>query len=366
MNREEFVSRVERDREMLLRIARSMVQSRDCEDAVQSAILSAWEHLSELRDENAFEAWLRQILINRCRQIQRAYKRNREAYAALRDCDQVINTSESSVYEAMEGLSDEERRLIRLHHEQGYTIKEIAAATGKSEDVLKMRLYRARKHLKAILISFLLLILLASVAIGTGMIDVNWFLKNRRAEPAATGNAVEPGIAEIDYSGNMLDVSISDAVWDEDALSLTFVYSITGQEEDALVVHRGNIGVDGVRLDHIWTDEGIMPLREWADGRVVQVFSVDGWRLNGIDIRDTQDYLPDGKGETFMAEMKLDMIRPDMYEDMLDESGMLEFSAALVVEEYPGGDILESGMAAIRVSAPTAEEWREMYEASHR
>ena len=83
LNREEFVLRVSGERKKLLRIARGMVRSCDCEDAVQSAILSAWEHQAELRDEKAFDTWLKRILINRCRQIQRGYKKEKEACAAM-------------------------------------------------------------------------------------------------------------------------------------------------------------------------------------------------------------------------------------------------------------------------------------------
>lgn len=71
MTQEAFVSHVSASRRRLLRLARTMLPAADCEDAVQSAILSAWEHLPQLRDEASFDAWLSRILVNQCRAIRR-------------------------------------------------------------------------------------------------------------------------------------------------------------------------------------------------------------------------------------------------------------------------------------------------------
>lgn len=362
LNQKEFTLRIAERRGKMLQLARAMVRESDCEDAVQSAILSAWEHLPTLRDESAFDAWLKRILINRCRQIQRGYRKEKELYSALEDLEPKLNTGDSVLREAMEELSDAQRKLIRLHHEQGYSIKEVSAVTGKPEDVLKMRLYRARKRLRTILLALLLLVLLASAAIGTGMIDVSWFLQNRRAELREIENLLKPESARVDYGGEQLDVSVSDVVWNKDELTLTFVYSIAGRDPQALTVHGGNIGVDGLRMDHIWTNEGIVPVPEWANGKQVRVFSLDGWRLSGIYLTGTEDYLPDGLGETFMTELYLDGIAPDRYEGLLDEDGMLAFEAELTLMDYGSTKILEAQPIVVKVSAPSPQEWRDMYE----
>lgn len=366
MNKEEFTSHVEGSRQALIQIARSMVRPGDCEDAVQSAILSAWEHLPQLRDERAFDAWIKKILVNRCRQIQRGYKREKELYAALPADEQEREPGDSLLKEAMSELSDEQRTLIRLHHEQGYTLREMADAMGESQDVLKMRLSRARKRLRILLVSLLLLVLLAAVAVGAGMIDVSWFLQNRRVEPAVIEQPIEPETVDVEYPGELLEVSLSDAVWDEDGLSLSFVYSVAGKDEQALTIHSGNIGVDGLRMDHIWTEEGVMPVTDWAKGKPVRTFSVDGWRLGGVHLTGSGDYLPDGLGETFMAKLNLDWIRPEQYEKLLDQEGMLSFEADVTLEDYPSGTVLEKQTIMVRIDAPTPREWRDMYEAYYR
>lgn len=175
MDRDEFVSRISAYRPKLLRTARLMLPQSECEDAVQSAILAAWEKLPQLRDENSFEPWLRQILVNICRETLRKRKQAKEAAQMLAAQSASAPLENGSLGEAMGSMRPEEQELLLLHHEQGYSLHEIASMMEESEDVVKMRLYRARKRLRLILVSLLLLLLLAATAIGTGKVDVRWF-----------------------------------------------------------------------------------------------------------------------------------------------------------------------------------------------
>ena len=364
MDGEEFMARVAQNRRRMMRTARSMLLERDCEDAVQSTILAAWAHLPQLRDEHAFDAWLRQILINQCRQIQRGYRRERDIYRALTQSRR--EEAEPVLENALGALNSEERRLIQLHHEFGYTLKEMSASTGLSEDVLKMRLYRARKHLKLVLISLLLLALLASAAVGCGWLDVDWFLKNRRAEFDWQEDSAAPTGLEFVYTGELLEFSVSDAVWNLQNLSVAFVYSIAGLDDDAAMICSENFGVDGIRRDHVWIDGEILPVSEWAQGRRIFVYSVSGWQMDGYRGSAAEDDLPDGKGQTYLTEIRLEGVKPEAYERLLDESGMLTFTAALTLRDYHSREILEEGTAVVCVSAPTQKEWRKAYEAYHR
>ncbi len=359
MDKDAFIARITSGRSKWLVLARSMLPERDCEDALQSAILSAWEHLGQLRDEKAFDAWFKQILINRCRQMQRGYKREKDMLHAL--STDAGAQAEPNVYEALNGLPAQEQNLLRLHHEQGYSLKEMSRATGQSEDVLKMRLYRARKRLKVALITLLLLLLLAAAAIGSGLIDVNWFLQNRWAQPVDVLPSTTSALRAGSYSGKALAFEARDARWNGQSLSL--VYSIAGNEAESLFVYAGNLGVDGVRFDHIWIDGEILPLKQWANGRVVKVFSLENWTLGDRYLPGTQDALSEGKGETFYEELRLDSLTPEQYAILLDENGHLELTATLTLKD--GSTVLESGTARLLIDAPSAEEWRELYEASH-
>ena len=362
MDKDSFISHITRNRRKWLYIARSMLPERDCEDALQSSILSAWEHLPQLKDERAFDAWFKQILINRCRQMQRGYKRDKDILNALSTNENTQEESYLYLNEALDHLKPEEQHLLRLHHEQGYSLKEISESTGHSEDVLKMRLYRARKRLKVALITLPLMLLLTAAAVGAKLINVNWFLQNRRIEPVSIGTPVPSNTKELTYTGEKLILEVNDSVWNPDELSLSFVYSIAGKDQESLFVHSGNIGVDGERFDHIWMDHQILPVEEWADGKNVKVFSMDAWKIGDKHLRATEDYLPEGNGEIFYTEVFLDSVDPEQYKMLLDENGCLKFTTTLTLEDYSSGTVLENETITLLVEAPSAEEWRNLYE----
>ena len=51
----------------LYAVARLILRSTDlAEDAVQEALVRAWEQLPSLRDPDRFEAWLHRLLVNAC------------------------------------------------------------------------------------------------------------------------------------------------------------------------------------------------------------------------------------------------------------------------------------------------------------
>ena len=67
MTAQEFSARVLEVEEMLYRVAYGILLNQsDCADAVQDALLRAWEKLHTLREEEYFRTWLVRILINQC------------------------------------------------------------------------------------------------------------------------------------------------------------------------------------------------------------------------------------------------------------------------------------------------------------
>ena len=366
VNQDEFERRVTALRPHLLAAARSRLPPDECEDAVQSAVLSAWEHLPHLRDEAAFSGWIYRILENQCRQTLRRLKRSKALLQPLDTVPEpaVTEGAQPELGSALESLNDEDRRLLLLHHEQGYSLGELSQITGQSKGALGMRMMRARKRLRLALISLLLLaLLLTAAAFAAEKLGVNWFLLNRRASGTELYGAEGQADGSITYSGRLLAAEVSDVIWDTDSLSLLFTYSIVGTEADVLTVHSGCIGVDGERDDHIWTDGGIVPVVQWAQGKPVHVFTLGGWQAGGLYLTGSEDFLADGLGESFFAGLRLDSITPQRYEAMLDEGGSLCLSCAVSVRSYDSGDTLETGNLTLRVSAPGTEEWRAAYEA---
>ncbi len=76
MTKDEFTSRVIAAEGRLYRVARSYLRGeQDCLDAVQEAILKAWQKQGTLRQEAYFETWLTRILIHEAVAILRKQKR---------------------------------------------------------------------------------------------------------------------------------------------------------------------------------------------------------------------------------------------------------------------------------------------------
>ena len=67
MTKDDFSLKILECERTLYRIAMSMLKNEtDCEDAVQMAILTAFEKLDTLKNEQYFKTWLVRILINVC------------------------------------------------------------------------------------------------------------------------------------------------------------------------------------------------------------------------------------------------------------------------------------------------------------
>ena len=76
LNADEFQAEVRRIEKLLYRVAWSHLgNSQDAEDAVQDALIKAWEKRNTLRDMGQFRPWLARILSNRCKDMLRRRKR---------------------------------------------------------------------------------------------------------------------------------------------------------------------------------------------------------------------------------------------------------------------------------------------------
>jgi len=138
------------------------------DDLTQDTFLRVHQHLRELKDAAALEAWLYRIATNVCydRFRHREHRgpglpvlgqdeaRN-DAVAedgALRP-DQLLEQEEMSdcVLHFLTALPEAQRQVLLLHDLQGYTDPEIAQMLGLSLNNVKIRLHRARARLRAAL-----------------------------------------------------------------------------------------------------------------------------------------------------------------------------------------------------------------------
>lgn len=147
MTKETFTALVISSEDTLTGVAMSMLQNeKDCEDAIQTAILTAFEKLHTLRNEKYFKTWLVRILINVCNKQLR--KRSRQA--ALPHDSDVTEAAEESIEIrlAIESLPLKIRQVIVLYYFEQFSVKEISVILKIPKGTVMSRLARGRELLK--------------------------------------------------------------------------------------------------------------------------------------------------------------------------------------------------------------------------
>ena len=150
MDRQFFIASAQAMERSMYCIARSYLRCEaDCEDALQNALLRAWEKRNTLREERYFRTWLTRILINSCKETLRRQKR--ETPAA--DCPEAAapQGADPALWESLRALDEKYRIIVVLHYRDGYSVREIASILRVPESTVKTRLFRARQQLKSLL-----------------------------------------------------------------------------------------------------------------------------------------------------------------------------------------------------------------------
>lgn len=150
MDKQEFSSRIMEMEGTLHSVARTFFASpHDCADAVQEAVLKAWQGRHTLRNDAYFGTWVVRILMNQCKSMYR--QRARQVPVA-----QVPEASEApqpdlALRDAVMGLDLLYRLPFVLHYVEGYSTQEIAGILRVPKGTILSRLHRARKQLGHVL-----------------------------------------------------------------------------------------------------------------------------------------------------------------------------------------------------------------------
>lgn len=147
MTKEKFTRNILDCEEMLFRISMSMLKNeKDCEDAVQTAILTAYEKLSTLKNEEYFKTWLVRILINECNKQLKV----RQKTTQIQDDYPVVNLSQddTEIRMLVESLPLKIRQVIVLYYVEQFTTKEISLILKIPKGTVLSRLAKGRKLLK--------------------------------------------------------------------------------------------------------------------------------------------------------------------------------------------------------------------------
>ena len=139
----------------------------EIEDIVQEVWVKAFQKLGSFRGEAPFEHWLMRLAVHTCYDFLRAHQRNREsAFSELSEpetdwLERFVTQPESASENAdaakqlieriMAQLSPAARLIITLLEIEDRSVKEIAALTGWSVPLVKVRAFRARAEMRKLL-----------------------------------------------------------------------------------------------------------------------------------------------------------------------------------------------------------------------
>lgn len=154
-----FEGIVVRHQDKVLRLCHSMLGPAEAEDAAQDVFIKAFESLNQFKGESAFSTWLYRVAANHCLNLLAKRKREKtdsldmrvenlgDAALPVSGDRPILTTLESreTVRAALAQMSPEERAALSLRELQGFTYQEIAETLDISLDLVKVRLFRARR-----------------------------------------------------------------------------------------------------------------------------------------------------------------------------------------------------------------------------
>jgi len=144
-------------------IFRLISRAEDVEDVGQDVFVRLYFSLDQLRAPEVFEPWLYRLTVNAAYDYLRKRRRSGDVRMAdlseeqLSMADAAAGSKESAKLENQQQLretldvlmgqvSEDDRLLLGLKELQGLSLKDLREVYGVSENVLKVRLFRARKR----------------------------------------------------------------------------------------------------------------------------------------------------------------------------------------------------------------------------
>lgn len=129
------------------------------EDAVQDALLSAGENMTQFRGEGSLEGWLVRMVANACHRMRRGRKNDPAWHAPMDDAVGLASTSDpgeetlqtqyaAALGEALLELAPRDRMILLLSDAEDWRAPEIAEALEMTPGAVRTRLSRVRRGLR--------------------------------------------------------------------------------------------------------------------------------------------------------------------------------------------------------------------------
>jgi RNA polymerase sigma-70 factor (ECF subfamily) len=146
----------------LYRIGMSILENEaEAEDAMQTAYINAYEHLSGFEQRSAFSTWLTRIMLNQCYEQKRKSKHvlvnlEPDNFVTMNTAVNELANKELSeaLQQAVAKLPEKYRLVFVLREIEDLSVRETSAALNIEESNVKVRLNRAKSMLRENLNSY--------------------------------------------------------------------------------------------------------------------------------------------------------------------------------------------------------------------
>lgn len=138
--------------DLILRLSYTYLRStQDAEDICQNVLIKLLGGTHSFQNSQHERAWIIRTTANACKDLLKSGYRRTTAPLEAAAQTPAPDLPDSSVLEAVMELPENYREAIYLHYYEGYTAKEIATLTGRSEDAIAAHLSRGRRKLRTFL-----------------------------------------------------------------------------------------------------------------------------------------------------------------------------------------------------------------------
>src|ERR1044072_4980673 len=147
----------------LYRIGMSILENEaEAEDAMQTAYINAYEHLSGFEQRSSFGTWLTRIMLNQCYEQKRKSKQvlvnlEPDNFVTMNTAVNELANKELSgaLQQAVAKLPEKYRLVFVLREIEDLSVRETSAALNIEESNVKVRLNRAKTMLRENLNSYM-------------------------------------------------------------------------------------------------------------------------------------------------------------------------------------------------------------------
>lgn len=159
-----FAVLVDRYKNFVFTLSIKMLQNREeAEEVAQDVFIKVYRSLQKFKTESKFSTWLYRITYNTCLDKMRSKKRNTPVFSfdhfAEDEAVSLINVLDTieererkqMIQKCLDLLPAQDSFLLTLYYFQENSLKEISKIMSINENNLKIKLFRSRRRLTAIL-----------------------------------------------------------------------------------------------------------------------------------------------------------------------------------------------------------------------